>query len=72
MTNTMAVIIITPVMKAHCILVIYMTVLTPSYWGADADGNGVRAKGVEGNWNRNIGGASRTERRNILSFTIDL
>ena len=30
--------------------------------GTDADGKDVRAMGVEGNWNENIGGASRTER----------
>ena len=36
--------------------------LTSSYWGTNAGGKGVRAKGVDGNWNENQGGVSRTER----------
>ena len=39
--------------------------LTSSYWGTNAGGKGVRAKGVDGNWNENQGGVSRTERGKI-------
>ncbi len=42
--------------------------LTLSYWGTDAGGKGVRAFGADGNWNKNIGGASRTERRTIQNI----
>ena len=39
--------------------------LTSSYWGTNAGGKGVRAKDVDGNWNENQGGVSRTERGKI-------
>ncbi len=40
--------------------------LTSSSAGTDAEGKGVRASGVEGNWNGNQGGTSRTERPEIV------